>query len=76
MPPETLINSIYSLKTDSFALGVLFFYIVVKKYPWPGSNRKELLEFYDTKPLPIHLISHLPNNYQDIIVSLCKTNIN
>lgn len=30
MPPETLEKNIYSLKTDSFALGILFFHLVTK----------------------------------------------
>jgi serine/threonine protein kinase len=43
MPPETLKNSLYSLKTDSFALGILFFYIITRRYPWAGKDNKELL---------------------------------
>jgi hypothetical protein len=40
MPPETLSRNIYSLKTDSFAFGVLFFHIITKQFPWPANNRK------------------------------------
>jgi serine/threonine protein kinase len=40
MPPETIKNSVYSLKTDSYALGVLFFYITTKDFPYPGNNNK------------------------------------
>jgi serine/threonine protein kinase len=38
MPPETLKESLYSLKNDSFALGVLLFYLLTRQYPWPGTN--------------------------------------
>lgn len=30
MSPETLSRKIYSLKTDSFALGILLFYLITK----------------------------------------------
>lgn len=53
MPPETLEKSIYSLKTDSFAFGILFYHLVTKQFPWSGNNKKELLENYASKKYPL-----------------------
>ena len=40
MPYETLKKNIYSLKTDSFALGIMLILLLSNKYPWGGKNKK------------------------------------
>lgn len=72
MPPETLEKNIYSLKTDSFAFGILFYHLVTKQFPWSGNNRKELLENYASKPYPLEKIGHLPSCFQNFLKGLCE----
>lgn len=76
MPPETLSNSIYSLKTDSFALGVTVFYMVTKKFPWVGSNNKQLLENYKNNAFPSYLLQNVSMKMQKHIEDLCQLDIN
>ncbi len=62
MPPETLKRTIYSLKTDSFALGIMLFYLLTNRYPWSGRNKKELVKNYEIKKFPCYLLSDLKIN--------------
>lgn len=46
MPLETLESNIYSAKTDSFALGVLMYYLMTKHYPWYSKSKSGLIKSY------------------------------
>lgn len=76
MPPETLSNSLYSLKTDSFALGVSLFYMLTKRFPWVGSNDKQLLENYKSNTFPSYLLQNVPLKMKKYIEYLCQLDIN
>ena len=38
MPLETLERNMYSIKSDSFALGVIIFSLIFKKFPFEGKD--------------------------------------
>lgn len=40
MPIESLADRFYSTKSDSFALGVLIYYLVSRRFPWKGKNKE------------------------------------
>jgi serine/threonine protein kinase len=40
MPIESLADRFYSTKSDSFALGVLIYYLVTRRFPWKGKNKE------------------------------------
>jgi serine/threonine protein kinase len=42
MPLETLERNMYSIKSDSYALGVLIYYLIFKDYPFTGKDVSEL----------------------------------
>jgi hypothetical protein len=71
MPLETLARNIYSLRTDSFAVGVLFFHLITNEFPWTGNNKKEILESYASRQFPHHKLSHLPEEFQTFFSGLC-----
>ena len=43
MAPESLKKNQYTLKTDIWALGVIFFEILTGETPWKAKNEKELI---------------------------------
>lgn len=43
MAPESLKKNEYTLKTDIWALGVIFFEILTGETPWKAKNEKELI---------------------------------
>lgn len=43
MPPETLRYNIYSLKSDIWALGVIFVQLLTGKTPWKAKTEKQLI---------------------------------
>jgi serine/threonine protein kinase len=72
MPPETIMKTYYSSKSDIFALGVILYEMIEGKTPWESSNEKELLE-----KLKKELV--LPENMQhpkirEFIVRCCQLN--
>ena len=75
MPPETLEKNIYSLKTDSFALGILLFHLVTREFPWSGNSKKELLDNYAHRKYPLVKIEHLPEPLRRFLKGLCEVEI-
>lgn len=63
------------MKTDSFALGVLFFHLVVREFPWSGNNKKELIENYRVKKYPMEKLNKLPDYMQRFLKGLCEIEI-
>jgi serine/threonine protein kinase len=43
MPLETLERNMYSAKSDSFALGVIIFSLILGEAPWRGHNLAQLV---------------------------------
>jgi serine/threonine protein kinase len=43
MPLEILERSMYSAKSDSFALGVIIYFLITKEYPWEGTSLNKLI---------------------------------
>ena len=50
----------YSGKGDSFALGVLVYYILAGRHPWRGKDKEELVRSYHNNRLNEKPISLLP----------------
>ncbi len=44
MPLETLERNMYSAKSDSFALGVIIYFLILKEFPWEGSSLSKLIK--------------------------------
>lgn len=42
MPPESLLQNIYTEKTDVWALGIIIYQIIHGALPWRGRNEQEL----------------------------------
>ena len=53
MPPEALLYNRYSVKTDIFALGVLFYELFFGISPWHSRTEKELISKMTKQPLVI-----------------------
>lgn len=70
MPPESIRDHIYSSKSDSFALGVLLYYISSKKFPWKGKSKAELIENYEHKKYNKGRISFLAPRVKHLISAL------
>jgi serine/threonine protein kinase len=51
MPPEALVYSKYSLQSDIFSLGVLFYEILCGHTPWESRSEKELITKMAKTPL-------------------------
>lgn len=51
MPPEALTDSQYSLKSDIFSIGVIFFEMVFGKSPWECKSESELISRMMREPL-------------------------
>ena len=72
MPPESLCDFTYSTKSDSFALGVVLFHIISKKYPWKGKNKKELAHNYSHKKINKKKLTNCPPRVKHLIFNLCE----
>jgi serine/threonine protein kinase len=70
MPPESLSNHVYSSKSDSFALGVMLYYLASKKFPWRGKTKAELINNYKKKKYSKGPISHLAPRMKHLIAGL------
>lgn len=53
MPPEALLHNIYSVKSDIFALGVMFYELLFGVSPWHSRTEKELISKMTKQPLVV-----------------------
>jgi eukaryotic-like serine/threonine-protein kinase len=44
MPLETLQRNMYSIKSDSFSLGVIIFNLIMRGYPFGGKDTNKLIK--------------------------------
>lgn len=51
MPLETLERNMYSAKTDSFALGVIIYNLIMKEYPYVGESLSKLIKNHKTRAI-------------------------
>jgi serine/threonine protein kinase len=51
MAPESLKRNEYSLKTDIWALGVIFFEMLMGETPWKAKNEKELIRKIESEKI-------------------------
>lgn len=72
MPPESLCDNLYSSKTDSFALGVLLYFLVAKRFPWKGKNKNDLVDNLKKKKYSKSGIVHLPPRVKHLISGLIE----
>lgn len=70
--PDILFGNGYDFSTDLWSLGVTLYYIMVKKYPITGANKKEL--FYNIKYKLIDFNLNLDNNLLDLLSKLLHKN--
>lgn len=72
MPIESISEYVYSTKSDSFALGVLLYYITSKKFPWRGKTKTELVQNYKHKKYNKGNIANLAPRVKHLISSLLE----
>jgi serine/threonine protein kinase len=72
MPIESLSDHLYSTKSDSFALGVLLYYLTSRRFPWKGKSKEELVCNYELKKCNRHGIAHLAPRVKHLIQSLLE----
>ena len=53
MPPESLLQNNYSVKSDIFALGVMFYELLFGVSPWHSRTEKELINKMTKDPLVV-----------------------
>jgi serine/threonine-protein kinase ULK/ATG1 len=53
MPPEALIKNLYSPQSDIFAIGIIFYEMIIGVTPWECSSEKELIRRLTSLPLKI-----------------------
>jgi calcium-dependent protein kinase len=51
MAPESLRKNEYTLKTDIWALGIIFFEMLTGETPWKAKNEKELLKKIESEKI-------------------------
>lgn len=65
----------YSAKNDSFALGIIIYFLIFKEYPWHGSNITELIKDCKGRDIDWKLFEFLPLEIAAIVKGLCNKNI-
>ncbi len=65
----------YSAKSDSFALGIIIYFLLFKEFPWHGSNTAELIKNYKDKDIDWTSFQFLPLEIAAIVKGLCNKNI-
>jgi serine/threonine protein kinase len=51
MAPESLKKNDYSFKSDIWALGVIFYELLLNDTPWKAKSEKDLLKRIETEPI-------------------------
>jgi serine/threonine protein kinase len=70
MPLESLVDHRYSTKSDSFAVGVLIYFLISKRFPWKGKDQANLISSKTHKKLKKSVIDHLPPRIKHMILGL------
>jgi hypothetical protein len=65
----------YSAKSDSFALGIIIYYLIFKEFPWHGSSLPKLIENYKKNEIDFSKFSLLPIEIVAIIRGLCRMTV-
>jgi Tfp pilus assembly protein PilF len=76
MAPEQILNENLDVRTDIYALGILFFYLFVGKEPFvaPTANQILSLQMSRELPHPATLNPHLPVWICDLIIKATQKN--
>jgi serine/threonine protein kinase len=65
----------YSAKSDSFALGVIIYFLITKEFPWEGSSLSSLIRKCKEKKIDWGRFRLLPKEITTILQGLLKTDI-
>ena len=72
MPPEALVKNLYSVESDIFSIGVLFFELVVGTAPWEARTEKELIRKMSSIPFKIPSKVGLSLEVKNLLKTLCE----
>jgi serine/threonine protein kinase len=72
MPIESLADNLYSTKSDSFALGVLIYYLASRRFPWRGKDKTELISNYRRRAHRSSAVAHLPPRVKHMVSGLLE----
>lgn len=75
MPLETLERNMYSAKSDSFALGVIIYYLIFREMPWSGNNLSQLIHSHKQTVIDWDRFAALPLEVTAIVKGLCNVNM-
>lgn len=73
MPPEALVQNIYSSKSDIFSIGIIFYELLVGNTPWESRTQKDLIKKMNTTPFKVPercLVSFL---VKKTLMKMCET---
>ena len=65
----------YSIKSDSFAFGVMIYYLIFKEYPFAGKDVPSLIKALKAKELDVTKLDHLSLEIMTIIKGLCANDM-
>lgn len=70
MPIETLERNMYSIKSDSYSLGVMIYYLISRKFPYHGKDVHKLIKHTKAKEADFRKFETLPVEMVSIIRGL------
>lgn len=76
MAPEIIKCNKYSIKTDLWSIGIIFYQMIVGKLPYKASTHIELLNKIDTNPIYIPMDISISNYGCDLLFNLLQSDPN
>ncbi len=75
MPLETLERNMYSIKSDSYSLGVIIYYLITKTFPYHGKDVSRLIKCTQEKEADFKKFETLPVDMLAVIKGLLDREI-
>lgn len=74
MPPESLIDNIYSTKSDIFSLGIILYEMLTGTTPWESKSQKDLIKKMKKQQLEFPMRLRISQNVKKLIEKMCDVN--
>ena len=62
----------YSIKSDSYALGVMIYYLIYQQFPYNGKDIPRIVKSIKSKELDFSKVANIPSEIKRIIINLCN----